>query len=117
MTQGDPLSRTIFNVVVDTIFRNWVHGVVKEEEARGETEREGRHQAALFYANDGMVTSSDPAWLQGAFNILVGLFDRVGLHTNVGKTVSMVCHPCQMAGNITQAAYRRGLTWEGNLYK
>ena len=33
----------------------------------------------MFYANYGMVASSDPAWIQGAFNALVGLFDRVGL--------------------------------------
>ena len=64
-----------------------------------------------------MVASSDPAWLQGAFNALVGLFDRVGLQTNFGKTVSMVCHPFQAAGNITQAAYGRRLTGEGNSYK
>ena len=58
-----------------------------------------------------MVASSDPAWLEGTFNALVGLFDRVGLWTNVGKTVIMVCHPCQAtAGNITQAAYGRRLT-------
>ena len=50
---------------------------------------EGRYQAALFYMDDGMVVSSDPRWLQWAFNTLVGLFDHVGLHTNVGKTVSM----------------------------
>ena len=64
-----------------------------------------------------MVALSDPAWLQGTFNALVGLFDRLGLQTNAGKTVGMVCHPCQAAGNITQAAYRRRLTGEGNLYR
>ena len=64
-----------------------------------------------------MVASSEPAWFEGTFNALVGLFDRVGLYTNARKTVSMVCHPCQPVGNITQAAYRRRLTWEGNLYK
>ena len=75
---------------------------MKEAESRGETGREGRHQAALFYANDGMVTSADPTWLQGVFTALVGLFDRVGLRTNVGKTVSMFCHPFQATvGNRT----------------
>ena len=64
-----------------------------------------------------MVALSDPAWLQGAFNALVGLFYRVGLQTNVWKTVGMVCHPCQAAGNITQVAYRRRLTGEGNSYR
>ena len=53
-----------------------------------------------------MVALSDPTWIQGAFNALVAIFDRVGLLTNVGKTVSMVCHPCQTgAGNCTEEAY------------
>ena len=89
----DPLSPTIFNVMVDAVVRHWVHRVVEEAEAQGETGREGRHQAALFCANNGMVASSDPDWIQGAFNALVGLFDRVGLQKNFGKTYSMVCHP------------------------
>ena len=76
MRQGDPLSPTIFNAVVDTVVRHWVHGVVEEAEAREETGQEGMHQAALFCADDVMVALLDPAWLQGAFNALVGLFDR-----------------------------------------
>ena len=68
--------------------------------------------------NTASFDSSDPAWLQGAFNALVGLFDRVGLRKNVGKTVRMVCHPCQVtAGNITQEAYGRILKGEGKSYK
>ena len=71
----------------------------------------------MFYADDGMVTSSDPACLQGAFSALVAIFDRVGLQTNVGKTVSMACHPCRAgAGNRTEAGYSRKLTGVGNTY-
>ena len=75
MTQGDPLSPTILNVVVDAVVRHWVTLAVKEAETRGGRGREGRHQAALFYVDDGMVASSDPCWLQWAFYTLVGLFD------------------------------------------
>ena len=58
-----------------------------------------------------MVALSDPAWLQGAFTALLGLFYRVGMLTNFGKTVSMVCHPCQAgAGNRTEEAYERRIT-------
>ena len=71
----------------------------------------------MFYAEDSMVSSSDPVWLQGAFNALVGLFDRMGLQTNFRNTVSMVCHPCQSAGNLTTAAYGRRITGEGQSYK
>ena len=61
MMQVDPLSPTIFNVLVDTVVRNWVHGVAEKAEARGEIGREVRHKAALFYADAGMVALSDPA--------------------------------------------------------
>ena len=55
MTQGDPLSPTIFNVVVDVVVRHWVTMVLAEVEKRGERGNEGRHQDALFYSDDGMV--------------------------------------------------------------
>ena len=43
MTQGDPLSPTILNVVVDAVVRHWVAIAVREAETRKEREREGRH--------------------------------------------------------------------------
>ena len=64
-----------------------------------------------------MVASSDPRWLQWAFNALVGLFERVGLHTNVGKTFSMTCILCPAAGNQSEVAYGRNMTGEGPTYR
>ena len=64
-----------------------------------------------------MVVLSDPAWLQGAFTALVAIFDRVGLMKNVGKIVSMVCHPCQAgARNRTEESYGRRITGEERSY-
>ena len=64
-----------------------------------------------------MVVSSDPAWFQGAFTALVDIFDRVGLMKNVGKTVSMVCHPCQVGGgNRTEEAYSSMIMGKGRSY-
>ena len=60
VTQGDPLSPTIFNVVVYAVVRHWVTGVIADAEERGYLGKEGIHQAALFYADDGMVASFDP---------------------------------------------------------
>ena len=107
VTQGNPLSPTIFNVVVGVVVRHWVTIAVTEAETRRERRREGRHQAALFYADDGMLALSDPQWLQWAFTQLVGLFDRVGLNTNTSKTVSMTCQPCNITGNWLEEAYGR----------
>ena len=104
-------------MVVDAVVRNWVNGIVEEAEARGETGREGKHQSALLYADNGMVVSLDPGWLQSAFTALAAIFDRVGLTTNFGKTLSMACQPCQVgAVNRTEEAYSWRITGEGRSY-
>ena len=64
-----------------------------------------------------MVASYDPRWIQGAFNTLVGLFGRVGMRTNVRKTVGMVCRPCQAAGNLSEAVYGRRIMGEVPTYR
>ena len=117
VAQGDPLSPIIFNLLVDAVVRHWVNGLVDKAEVKGETGQEGRHQSEVFYADDSMVVSLDNAWLQGAFNALVSIFDREGLLTNVGKTVSMVYHPCQAgSGNRAEEAYGRRVTGMGRSY-
>ena len=64
-----------------------------------------------------MVASFDPRWLEWAFNALVSLFKRVGLQTNVRKTVIMVCRPCQAAVTQPEAAYGQKMTGEGPTYR
>ena len=44
---------------------------------------------ACFYADNSLIGLRDPDVLQRAFNILTGLFDRVGLQTNMSKTETM----------------------------
>ena len=117
VTQSDPLSPTIFNVVVDAVVRHWVTMTLEEAEKRGKRGKEERNQAALFYADGGMVALSDPCWIQWAFNALVSLFEHVGLRTNLGKTVSMVCRPCQAVGNQLEEAYGRKMMGEGPTYR
>ena len=60
VTQVDPLSPTILNVVGDVVVRHWVTGMVEGAEERGERGQEGRYQASLFYADNGMVALLDP---------------------------------------------------------
>ena len=115
--QGNPLSPTIFNVVVDAVVRHWIRIAVTEAETRGGRGREGRHKSALFYADDGILTSSDPQWLQWAFSQIVGLFDRVGLNTNIEKTVSTTCKPCNTTGNRSEEAYGQIMTGEGTMFR
>ena len=96
---------------------NWVEVMVENVDDHIWHRQEGRHQNFLFYIDNGMVVSSDPRWLQGAFSTLVGLFDRVGLKANVGKKVRMVCRPYHAAGTQLEAAYGRQMTGAGPSYQ
>ena len=49
----------------------------------------------LFYADDRMVVSTDPVWLQSEFDTLTGIFEQVGLRKNIRKIVVMLCRSCQ----------------------
>ena len=47
----------------------------------------------IFYMNDGLLVSWDPEWLQGALNVLIGLFHKIVLVANFYKSKTMTCHP------------------------
>ena len=53
-------------------------------------EREVLHRVDLLYMDDSMVVSVDLFWMQGSFNTLTGLLDRVGIQTNIWKTVRVL---------------------------
>ena len=74
-------------------------------------------KAELFYADDEMVASTDSGWLQSAFDMLTGIFDRVCLRTNIRKTVGMVCRPFWEAVVQADDAYTRRMTVEGRISK
>ena len=54
-------------------------------------------KSGFFYADDVVVASTDLVWIQSAFYLMMGMFDRVVLLTNVRKTVVMVFRPCRAA--------------------
>ena len=116
VTQGDPLSPTIFNVVVYTLVRHWSSLVEEISGGQDRRVREGKHCSAYFYAGDGPVTSIDPEWLQGAFDTFTGLFGRFGMRMNVGKTVGVVYRPCWALGTQLEAVYKRRITGEWLTY-
>ena len=93
VTQGDPLLSTLLNVVVDVVVWNWIFIMEEEEIGMEGCVREIQRRASLFYAYAGLITSTQPKYLQGVFDALTGLFDWMGLRKNTGKTVGMVCQP------------------------
>ena len=96
VTQGDSLSPTVFNVVVDSVICHWFNVLVLPDKAallRGLSQRAPgrmwsvwRHtsmQMTGFLHRCGLLAS------RRAFDTLTEIFDRVGLRTNVDNTVSM----------------------------
>jgi hypothetical protein len=75
------------------------------EEASHRTFTEASREIVAFFVENGLVRARDPIWLQGALNVLVKLFESIGLRTNPNKTKVMTC----VHGNIwvahTEEAY------------
>ena len=68
---------------------------------------------SYLYANKDLLVSKGENWLHRSFDVLAELFDRVGLCTNMGNTVSMACQPCCAIGGHSVEAYGLRMTVEG----
>ena len=79
VTQVDPLSPMIFNVVVDTVIYHWVMVVAAEEVGAGVLGASIHDLAAYFCTDDRLVVLTQPERLQRALDILSDLFDWLGL--------------------------------------
>ena len=77
MTQGDPLSPTIFKVV-DALVYCWLYLVSRGMEGPDGWGREVLHRIAFFCTDDVLVASTNPEWIQRAFDTLTWLFDSGG---------------------------------------
>ena len=104
VTQGGPLSSLMFNICVDAVIREWLRRTMDEEAANGRF-AEACREIVAFFVDDGLVGSRDPVWLQGALNVLVTLFESIGLRTNPDKMKVMTCVPGNIRVAHTEEAY------------
>ena len=105
VTQGGPFSPRIFNIMVDAIVREWLRQVLGEEVAKSGVGSQIREFLVAFYADDGLIQARCPDMLQSSFDILISLFERVGLKTNTTKTKAMVCIPGRIRTRLTDDVY------------
>ena len=108
VTQGGPLSAKLFNILVDAVAREWVQLLRDERELKEEAvDQLLATFFAIFYVDDAYLASRDPEFLQQALDILVKLFARVGLKTNIKKTQTMICTPGRIRTQLPTASYQR----------
>jgi hypothetical protein len=104
ITQGGPLSSLMFNVSVDAVIREWLWRMMDKEAVHGRF-AETRREIVAFFVGNRLVGSRDPIWLQSALDILVILFESIGLRTNPDKTKVMTCIPGNIQVAHTEEAY------------
>jgi len=71
---GSVLGSLIFDIVVDSVVRHWMTVVVDDGGTSAMTGLAVKELSLPFCADDGMIASRDPAWLQEALTVLVALF-------------------------------------------
>jgi len=94
VTQGGPLSTKLFNIMVDAVAHEWF----RELREGGDYEEWELDELmstffAIFYVDNSYLASRDAEFLQRVLELLLSLFARVGLETNVSKTQMMICTP------------------------
>ena len=106
ITQGDIISPTIFNIVVDAVVCYWLSQVDGEGSKITGLGQTVTKKLTIFYVDDGLVVARDHEWLQHAIDVLSGLFKWVGLRTNINKTKCMSCMPGHISNWMSTAAYK-----------
>jgi len=110
---GSVLGPLVFDTVVDSAVRHWMTVMVEDGGASAMTGLAVKQLLLLFHADDGMIASRDPGWLQEALTALVALFRRAGLEINVKKTKVMMCHPGFIKTHFSDARCKHRITGEG----
>lgn len=103
VTQGDVVSPMIFNIVLDCIIKTW----------RSENPELAAAVSAIFYADDGELSSENAFALQMSVDKFTALFNRVGLRMNAAKTKLLVSNPRKLAHGISSPAYHFRMTGVG----
>lgn len=98
--QGDVLSPTLFNLVIDTIVRQLCSEIDENETGRIQS-------MCVFYADDGYLGGTNPNEVQQMTNKATSMFETLGLAANATKTKAMVNSIVTFNTGISIEAYAR----------
>jgi hypothetical protein len=90
---------------VDAVVREWLHQAIGDDAACKVIGDGVAKWLVAFYIDDGLVASRDPVWLQSSFDILVSLFECIGLYRNAAKTKVMKCVPGRIREGYIEKEY------------
>ena len=117
VTQGDPTTPMIFNIVVDAVVRATLEEVCGPQEARHGMGWEAGERNLTFYVDNRRIVGRDHTWVQEALVVSVAMLQHMGLETNLEKTKDLVCTSGYIWGKCSEAAYKRRATGEGGTFR
>ena len=93
VTKGDPVSPTIFNILMVAVVRAVMLEVCGPQEShQGLVWAVSEHNIVL-YVDDGCIVGSNPIWVNMTLTEVVRMFNRVVLLTNLDNTKEIMCTP------------------------
>jgi hypothetical protein len=106
--QGDIVSPTIFNIIMDAIIRNC------EQKLKEISDEDIMLQ---FYADDGLIGGENGLVIQQTINIMEKSGAAFGLNINTKKTEAMIVKGAKIICNISKEAYDRRINGIGKTYR
>ena len=91
MTQGDPVSPIVFNIIVSATLRALMLEVCSPWEAQHGLGSEVLKKNFVFYADNGSIAEETTYGYKKTLTALVRRFDRVFMKTNLVSTMVVVC--------------------------
>jgi Reverse transcriptase (RNA-dependent DNA polymerase) len=95
VTQGDPLSQVLLNIMIDAVVRQTKHILGTE------------YNSIIFYADDGLITGNNKEQLQRFLDTMIQLLANLGLKINPEKTKILVGHPSIINHRIASPVFNR----------
>ena len=93
VTQGDPVSPMIFNIVVDAVVREVLDMVCGNQEAQQGLRWAAGEGNLVLYVGDVRISGWDHECVQDSLMVTVEMLHRMGIETNLDKTNFMVFTP------------------------
>ena len=99
VTQGDPTSPMIFNIVVDAVVRATLEVVCGPQDAWHGMELKVLECNLIFYLDERRISGREHIWVKDTVMVSVAMFRPVGLETNLDKKKVLVCTPGYIWGS------------------
>ena len=113
VTQGDPASPMIFNIVVDEVVQEVLDLFCSLHEAQHGIVWDAWYRNLVFYTDDVRIAVRYHEWVQDVLTVTVAMFHRMGLDANLKKTNAMVCTPRFVRWEWEEKAYKKWATGKG----